>query len=204
EFDAAFFGISPREAQRMDPRQRIVLETAWEALEDAAIAPETLSGSDAGVFVGHMVGDYYSLETARPARIDSYVRTGTLDSILANRLSYVLNFQGRSLAIDTACSSSLVALHLACQSLGRGECGTAIAGGVNLMLTPEMHVMGAKSSLLSPRGRCRTFDRGADGFVRGEGCGLLVLRRLADALSDGDRVQAVIRGIAVNQDGRTN
>src|SRR6516164_6264163 len=204
EFDPAFFGISPREAQHMDPRQRILLETAWEALANAAQAPERLSGSNTGVFVGHMVGDYYALETRNAAGIDSYVSTGNLDSILANRLSYVLNLQGPSLAVDTACSSSLVALYLACQSLRADECQTAIAGGVNLMLTPEMHVMGAKSLLLSPDGRCKTFDRGANGFVRGEGCGVLVLKRLADALTANDRVQAVIRGVAVNQDGRTN
>jgi acyl transferase domain-containing protein/acyl carrier protein len=212
EFDAEFFGISPREAQHMDPRQRILLETAWEALANAGLAteqrvpggPTPLSGSNTGVFIGHMVGDYYSLETGNPAGIDSYVSTGNLDSILANRLSYVLNLQGPSLAVDTACSSSLVALYLACQSLRLDESQTAIAGGINLMLTPEMHVMGAQSLLLSPDGRCKTFDRGANGFVRGEGCGLLVLKRLADALAANDPVLAVIRGIAVNQDGRTN
>jgi acyl transferase domain-containing protein/acyl carrier protein len=204
EFDAAFFGISPREARHMDPRQRILLETAWEALANAGLDPDRLSGSNTGVFIGHMVGDYYALETGNAAGIDSYASTGNLDSILANRLSYVLNLQGPSLAVDTACSSSLVALYLACQSLRLDECQTAIAGGVNLMLTPEMHVMGAKSLLLSPDGRCKTFDRGANGFVRGEGCGLLVLRRLADALAANDPVLAVIRGIAVNQDGRTN
>jgi acyl transferase domain-containing protein/acyl carrier protein len=204
EFDAEFFGISPREARHMDPRQRILLETAWEALANAGLATERLSGSNTGVFVGHMVGDYYSLETGNAAGIDSYVSTGNLDSILANRLSYALNLQGPSLAVDTACSSSLVALYLACQSLRLDECQAAIAGGVNLMLTPEMHVMGAKSLLLSPDGRCKTFDRGADGFVRGEGCGLLVLKRLADALAADDTVLAVIRGVAVNQDGRTN
>jgi myxalamid-type polyketide synthase MxaB len=204
QFDADLFGISPREAQHMDPRQRILLETAWEALTHAGHAPERLSGSSTGVFIGHMVGDYYALETRNAADIDSHVSTGSLDSILANRLSYVLNLQGPSLAVDTACSSSLVALYLACQSLRQDECQLALAGGVNLMLTPEMHVMGAKSLLLSPEGRCKTFDRHADGFVRGEGCGLLVLKRLADALSASDQVLAVIRGIAINQDGRTN
>jgi acyl transferase domain-containing protein/acyl carrier protein len=204
EFDAALFGISPREARHMDPRQRILLETAWEALADGGLEPERLAGSRTGVFIGHMVGDYYSLEASNLEGIDSHVGTGNLDSILANRLSYVLNLQGPSLAVDTACSSSLVALHLACQSLRQDECSTALAGGVNLMLTPEMHVMGAKALLLSPVGRCKTFDRSADGFVRGEGCGVLVLKRLADALAADDRVLAIIRGIAVNQDGRTN
>jgi acyl transferase domain-containing protein/acyl carrier protein len=204
EFDAAFFGVSPREAQQMDPRQRILLETAWEALENAALAPGRLSGSNTGVFIGHMVGDYYHLEMADIGAIDAHVGTGNLDAVLANRLSYVLNLQGPSLAVDTACSSSLVAVYLACQSLRQDECRTALAGGVNLMLTPEMHVLGAKSLLLSPDGRSKTFDRRANGFVRGEGCGLLVLKRLADALSENDNVLAVIRGIAVNQDGRTN
>jgi acyl transferase domain-containing protein len=204
EFDAEFFGISPREARHMDPRQRILMETTWEALADAGLAPERLSGSNAGVFIGHMVGDYYALETANAAGIDAHVSTGNLDSILANRLSYVLNLQGPSLAVDTACSSSLVALYLACQSLRVDECQIAIAGGVNLMLTPHMHVMGSKSLILSPDGRCKTFDRAANGFVRGEGCGVLVLKRLGDALTARDQVLAVIRGIAVNQDGRTN
>jgi acyl transferase domain-containing protein/acyl carrier protein len=204
EFDAAFFGVSPREARHMDPRQRLLLEVAWEALGSAGLDPAKLSGSSTGVFVGHMVGDYYALELAHLAGIDSYSSTGNLDAILANRLSYVLDLQGPSLAVDTACSSSLVALYLACQGLRQDECQLALAGGVNLMLAPQMHVMGARSLLLSPAGRCKTFDRGADGFVRGEGCGLLVLKRLADALAAGDPVLAVIRGIAVNQDGRTN
>jgi acyl transferase domain-containing protein len=204
EFDAEFFGIAPREARHMDPRQRILMETTWEALSNAGLAAERLSGSNTGVFIGHMVGDYYALETANAAGIDSYASTGNLDSILANRLSYILNLQGPSLAVDTACSSSLVALYLACQSLRLDDCQIAIAGGVNLMLTPEMHVMGAKSLILSPDGRCKTFDRAANGFVRGEGCGVLVLKRLADALAAGDPLLAVIRGVAVNQDGRTN
>src|SRR5262249_46378001 len=129
EFDAAFFGISPREAQHMDPRQRLLLEIAWEALQSAGLTPEQLSGSNTGVFIGHMVGDYYALESGNLAGIDSYVSTGNLDGILANRLSYVLNFHGPSLAVDTACSSSLVALYLACQSLRQDECQLAIAGG---------------------------------------------------------------------------
>jgi phthiocerol/phenolphthiocerol synthesis type-I polyketide synthase B len=204
EFDAAFFGISPREALHMDPRQRILLETTWEALENAGQAPDHLAGTDTGVFIGHMVGDYYGLEAGNLSGTDAYAGTGTLDSILANRLSYVLNLQGPSLAVDSACSSALVALHLACQSLRQGECGMAIAGGVNLILSPEMHVMGAKALLLSPDGRCKTFDRRADGFVRGEGCGIVIVKRLADALAASDNILAVIRGIAVNQDGRTN
>jgi len=203
-FDPAFFNISPREAQQMDPRQRLLLETAWEALEHAAQAPDSFSGSRAGVFIGHMVGDYHALQTNNLNNADSYVSTGVLDSLLANRLSYTFNLQGPSLAVDTACSSALMATYLACQSLRQNECTMALVGGINMMLTPEMQVMGGKAGILSPTGRCRTFSNDADGFVRGEGCGVLVLKRLADALFDGDSILAVIRGAAVNQDGRTN
>src|SRR5262249_45613115 len=170
----------------------------------AGTPPERRAGTNTGVSAGHRVADYSALKTATPAGIAASVSTGTLDSILANRLSYVLNLQGPSLAVDTACSSSLVALYLACQSLRQDECQLALPGGGNLVLTPEMHVLGAKPLLLSPEGRCKTVDDSADGFVRGEGCGLLVLKRLADALSANDQVLAVIRGIAINQDGRTN
>ena len=203
-FDAPFFNISPREAQQMDPRQRLLLETAWEALERAAHPPESQLGSRTGVFVGHMVGDYYAMQAEHLGQVDSYVSTGVLDSILANRLSYALDLQGPSLAVDTACSSALVALYLACQHLRQDACNLALVGGINLMLSPEMHVMGAKSRILSPVGRCKTFSSDADGFVRGEGCGVLVLKRLVDALMDSDPVLAVVRGTAVNQDGRTN
>ena len=204
EFDPEFFNISPREAEQMDPRQRLLLETAWEALESAAQAPEALSGSRAGVFVGHMAGDYHRLLADKPELIDSYVSTGVLDSLLANRLSYTLNLQGPSLSVDTACSSALTALYLACQSLRQEECDLALAAGVNLILTPDMQIMGAKAGILSPVGRCNTFSNDADGFARGEGCGVLVLKRLADALRDADPIMAVVRGVAVNQDGRTN
>lgn len=204
QFDPAFFNISPREAQQMDPRQRLLLETAWEALEHAAYAPEALSGSRAGVFVGHMAGDYHALLADNLDLVDSYVSTGVLDSLLANRLSYALNLQGPSLSVDTACSSALIALYLACQSLREDECNLALVGGINLMLTPEMQVMGAKAGILSPVGRCNTFSNDADGFVRSEGCGVVVLKRLADALMDKDPILAVVRGAAVNQDGRTN
>jgi acyl transferase domain-containing protein/acyl-CoA synthetase (AMP-forming)/AMP-acid ligase II/acyl carrier protein len=203
-FDAAFFGISPREAQQMDPRQRLLLETTWEALENAGQPADQLSGSNTAVFVGHMVGDYYALQTANARGVDAYSSSGNLDSILANRLSYVLNLQGPSMAVDTACSSAASAVYLACQSLRTEECDLAIVGGVNLMLTPEMHVMGAKSRLLSPTGRCRAFDAGADGFVRSEGCGVVILKRLSEAQRAGDPIVAVIRGVAMNQDGRTN
>ncbi len=204
QFDPAFFNISPREAQQMDPRQRLLLETAWEALENAAYASEKLSGSNTGVFVGHMVGDYQTLLNNNLNLVDSYVSTGVLDSLLANRLSYILNLQGPSLSVDTACSSALTALYLACQSLRQNECNLALVGGVNLMLSPEMQVIGAKAGILSPVGRCSTFSGDADGFVRGEGCGVVVLKRLADAVTDNDSILAVVRGAAVNQDGRTN
>lgn len=204
EFDPEFFNISPREAQHMDPRQRLLLETAWEALESAALAPESLSGSRAGVFVGHMAGDYHTLLADKPELIDSYVSTGVLDSLLANRLSYTLNLQGPSLSVDTACSSALTALYLACQSLRQDECNLALVAGVNLILSPNMQIMGAKAGILSPVGRCNTFSNDADGFARSEGCGVLVLKRLADALLDKDPIMAVVRGVAVNQDGRTN
>lgn len=204
QFDPAFFNISPREAQHMDPRQRLLLETAWEALEQAALAPEQLAGSNTGVFVGHMVGDYHALLGDNLHLVDSYVSTGVLDSLLANRLSYTLNLQGPSLSVDTACSSALTALHLACQSLRQHECNVALVGGINLMLTPEMHVIGAKAGILSPTGQCNTFSDHADGFVRGEGCGVIVVKRLADAVHDNDPILAVVRGIAINQDGRTN
>ncbi len=203
-FDPAFFTISPREAQQMDPRQRLLLETAWEALEHAGCAADSLSGSSTGVFIGHMAGDYHALHATQLEAIGSYVSTGVLDSLLANRLSYTLNLQGPSLAVDTACSSALTALYLASQSLRTGECDTALVGGINLMLSPDMQVMGAKAGILSPTGRCSTFSSAADGFVRGEGCGVMVVKRLADALAAHDPVLAVIRGIAINQDGRTN
>jgi acyl transferase domain-containing protein/acyl-CoA synthetase (AMP-forming)/AMP-acid ligase II/acyl carrier protein len=204
QFDPAFFGISPREAEQMDPRQRLLLETAWEALEHAALTPEKLAGSNTGVFIGHMVGDYHALFGKQLHLVDSYVSTGVLDSLLANRLSYTLNLQGPSLSVDTACSSALTALYLACQNLRQHECDLALVGGVNLMLSPEMQVIGAKAGILSPVGRCSTFSADADGFVRGEGCGVVVVKRLNDALRDNDPILAVVRGAAINQDGRTN
>ncbi|SJM96117.1 type I polyketide synthase [Crenothrix polyspora] len=204
QFDPAFFAISPREAEQMDPRQRLLLETAWEALENAVLAPEKLAGSNTGVFIGHMVGDYHALLGKQLHLVDSYVSTGVLDSLLANRLSYTLNLQGPSLSVDTACSSALTALYLACQNLRQRECDLALVGGVNLMLSPEMQVIGAKAGILSPVGRCSTFSADADGFVRGEGCGVVVVKRLNDALRDNDPILAVVRGAAINQDGRTN
>jgi acyl transferase domain-containing protein/SAM-dependent methyltransferase len=205
-FDAAFFGVSPREAVSMDPQQRLLLEVAWEALENGGHSPSRLAGSDTGVFVGLSTSDYAQLANAheRIERVDAYHGTGGAFSVAAGRLSYVLGLHGPSLAVDTACSSSLVAVHLACQSLRSGECRTALVGGVNLLLSPVPTVKASRARMLSPDGRCKTFDAAADGYVRGEGCGVVVLKRLSDALVDGDRIVASIRGSAVNQDGRTS
>jgi acyl transferase domain-containing protein/nucleoside-diphosphate-sugar epimerase/acyl carrier protein len=203
-FDADFFAISPREAARMDPQQRLLLEVAWEALEDAGQAPRDLAGSATGVFVGIFMDDYRRLALRDRERPDAYTGTGSTFCIAANRISYQLDLRGPSLAVDTACSSSLVAVHLACRSLATGESTLALAGGVNLLLTPEPTIEMSKAGLMAPDGRCKTFDARADGYVRGEGAGMVVLKPLALALADGDLVHAVIRGTAVNQDGRTN
>jgi acyl transferase domain-containing protein len=202
-FDADFFGIAPREAESMDPQQRLLLEVSWEAFERASQPRERLFGSPTGVFVGISTCDYAALLARRVARqaVDAYRVSGTTLSVAAGRLSYVLGLTGPSVAVDTACSSSLVALHLACQSLRQRECALALAGGVGLLLAPEPSVAFSKAGMLAPDGRCKTFDAAADGYVRGEGCGVVVLKRLGDALADGDRIWAVIRGSAVNQDG---
>ena len=205
-FDAPLFGISPREAVLMDPQQRWLLEVVWEALEWSGIAPDSLSGSATGVFVGISTNEYLqrALKMGDPSVVGPHAGTGNALSIAANRLSYVLGLRGPSMAVDTACSSSLVAVHLACQSLRSGESDLALAGGVNLLLAPETMINFSRARMLSPDGRCKTFDAAADGYVRGEGCGMVVLRRLSDALGAGDEVLAVIRGSAVNQDGRSN
>ncbi len=203
-FDAAFFGIAPREAERMDPQQRLLLETAWEALEHAALPPDQLRGSRSGVFVGISANDYALLQRGDLAAADAYSGTGNAASVAANRLSYALDLRGPSLAVDTACSSSLVAVHLACRSLRAGESDLALAAGVNLILAPELTIAFSHARMMAADGRCKTFDAAADGYVRGEGCGVVVLKRLADAVRDGDRVLAVICGTAVNQDGRSN
>jgi myxalamid-type polyketide synthase MxaD len=202
-FDAAFFGISPREALRMDPQQRLLLEVAWEALEDAGLTRERLAGSRTGVFAGACSSDYGWMQFADPAGIDAYTGTGTSGSILAGRLAYFLDLRGPTVAIDAACSSSLVAVHLACQSLRSRECNVALAAGVNLVLSPHTSILASQMRMMAADGRCKTFDARADGFVRGEGCGVVVLKRLSDALADRDRVLAVVRGSAVNGDGRT-
>ena len=203
-FDPEFFGIAPLEASTMDPQQRLLLETVWEALEHAAIAPTSLRGSRAGVFVGIGTTDYHRMVLADPAGIDTYASTGTAFSVASGRIAYVLGLNGPAISVDTACSSSLVAVHLAVQSLRRGESDVALAAGVNLILSPELTVNFRQAGMLSPANRCRTFDASADGYVRGEGCGVVVLKRVADALRDGDRILAVIRGSALNQDGRSS
>jgi acyl transferase domain-containing protein/predicted O-methyltransferase YrrM/acyl carrier protein len=202
-FDPLLFGVAPREAVNMDPQQRLLLEVSWEALEHAGQAPDGLSGSRTGVFVGICSGDYQRLSphTLDPALINAYSASGTAHSIASGRLSYVLGLQGPAVSVDTACSSSLVAFHLACQSLRAGECRMALTGGVHLMLAPDNTILFCKSRMMSPTGRCHTFGAAADGFVLGEGVGVVVLKRLLDAERDGDRILAVVRGTAVNQDG---
>jgi microcystin synthetase protein McyG len=204
-FDAPFFGIAPREAAGMDPQQRLLLELAWEALERAGIAPDGLLGSATGVFVGISGSDYSQLQLrAGLGGMGTYSASGSAHSMAAGRISFVLGLQGPCFPIDTACSSSLVAVHQAVQSLRAGECRMALAGGVNLILSPETTVALSKLRMMAPDGRCKAFDARADGFVRGEGGALLVLKRLSDASADGDPVVAVIRGSAINQDGRSN
>jgi acyl transferase domain-containing protein/acyl carrier protein len=202
-FDAGFFGIAPREAQGMDPQQRLLLEVAWEALENAGQAPDRLEGTRTGVYVGVTASDYayMQLMSGDRALLDAHFTSGIAHSIHSGRLSYLLGLQGPSLTLDTACSSSLVAVHQACQALRTGDCRMALAGGVNLILSPDLFIALSHARMLAPDGRCKTFDASADGFARGEGCGVVVLKRLSDAQADGDRVLAVIRGSAVNQDG---
>jgi 6-methylsalicylic acid synthase len=202
-FDAEFFGIAPREAEEMDPQQRILLEVSWEALEHAGIPPHTLAGTDAGVFMGVCTNDYGARLMEDLPTIEAWTGIGGATCAIANRISHVLDLRGPSLAVDTACSSSHVALHLACQSLLVGESDVALAGGVNLIISPGYTVTLGAAGALSPDGRSKPFDADADGYGRGDGCGVVVLKRLADAERDGDRVLAVVRGSAVNQDGRT-
>lgn len=204
QFDPVFFGISPREAERMDPQQRLLLEVTWEALEHAGQSPSQTSGANIGTFIGISTSDYSRLLLSDPNHVDAFTATGGACSIAANRLAYFLDLRGPSLSVDTACSSSLVALHLACQSLRQGECEAALAGGVNLMLTPELTVALSQANMMAPDGRCKTFDANADGYVRGEGCGVVVLKRLSQAVKDGDNILALVRGSAVGQDGRSN
>lgn len=206
DFDPSFFRISPREALTLDPQQRLLLEVSWEALEHAGIDPHRLEGTRTGVFVGISSSDYFShiLQTQSPIQIDSYLGTGASHSVAAGRISYFLGLTGPSLAIDTACSSSLVAVHTACQSLRNGDCDLALVGGVNLLLSPEIFITLSKARMLAADGRCKTFDASADGYVRGEGCGVVILKPLSQAELHGDPILAVIRGSAINQDGQSN
>ncbi|MCE9672536.1 type I polyketide synthase [Myxococcus stipitatus] len=204
QFEPRFFGISPREAARMDPQHRLLLEVAWEALEGSGRDPATLHGSRTGVFVGMMGQDYTQLATSAPELIDAHTGAGNSASVAAGRLAYTFGFQGPCLTLDTACSSSLVAVHLAVRSLRQHEVDFALAGGVNIVLSPVATLIESRAHMLAPDGRCKAFDAAADGMGRGEGCGVLVLRRLSDALADADPIIAVIRGSAVNQDGRTS
>jgi len=211
-FDAQFFGISPREAAMMDPQQRLLVEVAWEALEDAGQSLSKLGGSSTGTFIGMMSNSEYAhlqtkigYATGDTAYLDDpYFGIGNSSSIAAGRLAYLFDLQGPTMTLDTACSSSLVALHLGCQSLRNSECKLALAGGVHAMLLPENMVNACKMGMLAGDGRCKTFDASADGFALGEGCGIVVLKRLTDAQADGDNILAIIRGSAVNQDGRSN
>ncbi len=203
-FDAEFFEISPREAAKIDPQQRLLLEVAYEALEHAGLRADSLRRTQTGVFVGACAGEYGYLASADLSQVDAWSGTGGALSIIANRLSYFLDLRGPSVTVDTACSSSLVAVHLACQSLRTGESNVVIAGGVNLVLSPVVTRSFDQAQAMSPTGQCHAFDADADGFVRGEGCGAVVLKRLTDAVRDGDPVLAVVRGSAVNQDGRSN
>lgn len=204
-FDAAFFGISPREALSLDPQQRLLLEVAWEALEHAGQSPDQIAGSLTGVFTGISTTGYgqNTVFSGVDERMDAYCGTGACTNVAAGRLSYILGLHGPCMPVDTACSSSLVATHLAMQSLRNDECEIALAGGVNLLIEPELFVYFSKLKALSPTNRCKTFDAAADGYVRGEGCGLIVLKRLSKAQQDGDNILALLRGSAVNHDGRS-
>src|SRR6516162_3055522 len=202
-FEPSFFGISPREAAQMDPQQRLLLELVWHALEDAGIPSSKLSGSGSGVYIGASATDYSDLRLGDPAGADSYFMTGSTLSILANRISYVFDLRGPSLSIDTACSASLVALHHACEAIRSERIAGAIVGGVNLLLAPYPFIGFSRASVLSRRGRCFAFDERADGYVRGEGGAVILLKPLENALADRDPIRAVILASGVNSDGRT-
>lgn len=204
QFDPFFFGISPIEAKHMDPQQRLLMELSYEALDDAGFEKEHLDGTRTGVFIGISVNEYGHFQFGDPSAITSHSGTGSALSIAANRISYFYNFLGPSMAIDTACSSSLTAVHQACQSLRNGESNLALAGGVNMILSPAHSIAFTKAGVLARDGRCKTFSANADGYVRGEGGGMIVLKRLSAALADGDHIHAVIQGSTMSQDGRTN
>ncbi|BBY38314.1 mycocerosic acid synthase [Mycobacterium mantenii] len=207
QFDPQFFGISPREANLVDPQQRLLLQTTWEALEDGGIAPDSLAGTEVGVFIGGFTLDYQLLQNQGRAsryRFKTHSATGMMMTMLANRISFAFDFRGPSMTVDTACSSSLVAVHLAALSIWNGECDLALAGGVNIMIGPNTAIAESKSGFLSPDGRCKAFDDSADGYARGEGGAVVVIKPLQRALADGDEIYAQILGTAVSQDGRTD
>src|SRR6187551_184185 len=206
QFDPQFFGISPREAPYVDPQHRLLLETAWEAIEDAGIVLDLERGTDLGVFVGISHNDYQGIQSTAfdHSGISQHTPTGSAHSIAANRISYCLNLRGPSVAMDTACSSALTAVHAACEHIRSGRGDTALAGGVTIMITPGGFIGFSQAGMISPVGRCAAFDASASGFVRGEGAGMVVLKRLSKALADGDPIQGVILGTALNQDGHTN
>ncbi|MDJ1172316.1 thioester reductase domain-containing protein [Roseofilum sp. BLCC_M154] len=202
EFDANFFGISPKETTHLDPQHRLLLEVTWEALEHSGKNPQQLKGSQTGVFIGICANDYTSrIFSQGPEHIDAYMSTGNAHSTASGRISYILGLVGPNLVVDTACSSSLVSIHLACSSLRNQECNLALAGGVNLLLSPELTIALSQGRMLSEDGRCKTFDASANGYVRADGCGIVVLKRLSDAVANRDNILAVIRGTAINQDG---
>ena len=205
EFDASFFRIAPREAASIDPQQRLLLEVSWEALENAAIPADSIQGSKTGVFIGIAAVDYWhQLLSQTPESIDAYLTTGNTHSLASGRIAHFFNFTGSSISLDTACSSSLVAVHLAIKSLRDRECNLALAGGVNRLISPKVSLNFTQAKMLSPDGRCKTFDDSANGFVRSEGCGIVVLKRLKDAIADQDRIRGILLGSATNQDGRTS
>ena len=206
QFDPQFFGISPREAPYIDPQQRLMLETAWEALEDAGVVLDLERGTDIGVFVGVSHNDYQNIQGGGTDRagISAHSPTGSAHSIAANRISYSLNLKGPSMSMDTACSSALTAVHVACEQLRTGRCRMALAGGVTVIITPDGFIGFSQAGMLSPDGKCKAFDAAANGFVRAEGAGVVLLKLLSQAIADGDPIQGVILGTALNQDGHTN
>ena len=204
KFDAEFFGVSPREAERLDPQQRWLLEVAWDALEDAGAVPSRLAGSNTGVFVGMWINEYENRLFRDPRALDFYMTIGSGRYAASGRLSYVFGLQGPSITIDSGCSASLAAVHLACQSLWNGESTTALAAGVNAILEPNITIAYSQSRMMAPDGRCKFGDARADGYVRSEGAGMVVLKRLSDAVANGDRIYATILGSSLNNDGRSS
>ncbi|NNK73173.1 MAG: SDR family NAD(P)-dependent oxidoreductase, partial [Flavobacteriaceae bacterium] len=204
QFDPFFFGISPKEAKDMDPQQRLLMELSYETLDNAGLSKEDIAGTKTGVFIGISVNEYSQLQLNDHIKISNLSGTGSALSIAANRISYYYNLHGPSMAVDTACSSSLSALHMACQSIRSGESNMALVGGVNLILSPAHSIAFTKSGVLAPDGKCKSFDASANGYVRGEGGGLVIVKPLSDAIAEGNYIYAVIHGSAMNQDGRTN